>query len=297
MTDPRPSWPAAACDEPPRSGALRCAGAARTRPLRRAARRADAPARRTARLREHGAQLLRALGATREPRPSWIARAARVQPRRSARTASPTTSTPTRGRRPAVGARPAAADRLPADEWAAIEAGVAQRARPARPRARRPLRPADAAARGRCCRRRWCSATRLPAAAARHACRRAALHLHIVRRRPGARARRPLVGAGDRTQAPSGAGYALENRLDRLARCSPRRFASCRCSASRRLLRRAARTRCCAVRRAGDGAPRIVLLTPGPYNETYFEHAYLARYLGLPLVEGSDLTVRDDRCS
>jgi uncharacterized alpha-E superfamily protein len=37
-----------------------------------------------------------------------------------------------------------------------------------------------------------------------------------------------------------------------------------------------------------------VLLTPGPYNETYFEHAYLARYLGFPLVEGQDLTVRGD---
>ena len=44
-----------------------------------------------------------------------------------------------------------------------------------------------------------------------------------------------------------------------------------------------------------EGEPRIVLLTPGPYNETYFEHAYLARYLGLTLVEGSDLTVRDQR--
>jgi uncharacterized alpha-E superfamily protein len=44
-----------------------------------------------------------------------------------------------------------------------------------------------------------------------------------------------------------------------------------------------------------QGEPRIVLLTPGPYNETYFEHAYLARYLGLTLVEGSDLTVRDQR--
>src|SRR5205814_9364689 len=40
---------------------------------------------------------------------------------------------------------------------------------------------------------------------------------------------------------------------------------------------------------------RIVLLTPGPYNETYFEHAYIARYLGLTLVEGSDLTVRGDK--
>src|SRR6476659_2819634 len=45
----------------------------------------------------------------------------------------------------------------------------------------------------------------------------------------------------------------------------------------------------------GDGPARIVLLTPGPYNETYFEHALLSRYLGFPLVEGNDLTVRDDR--
>ena len=44
-----------------------------------------------------------------------------------------------------------------------------------------------------------------------------------------------------------------------------------------------------------EGAPRFALLTPGPYSETYFEHAYLARYLGLPLVEGADLAVRDDK--
>lgn len=47
------------------------------------------------------------------------------------------------------------------------------------------------------------------------------------------------------------------------------------------------------TRRTDD--PRVVLLTPGPYNETYFEQAYLARYLGYALVEGQDLTVRDDR--
>ncbi|MFX7507367.1 circularly permuted type 2 ATP-grasp protein, partial [Acinetobacter baumannii] len=39
---------------------------------------------------------------------------------------------------------------------------------------------------------------------------------------------------------------------------------------------------------------RVALLTPGPLNETYFEHAYLARYLGFLLTEGADLTVRDD---
>ncbi len=48
--------------------------------------------------------------------------------------------------------------------------------------------------------------------------------------------------------------------------------------------------------RPTDGeAPLVALLTPGPYNETYFEHVFLARYLGFPLVEGSDLTVRDNR--
>ena len=41
--------------------------------------------------------------------------------------------------------------------------------------------------------------------------------------------------------------------------------------------------------------PRIVLLTPGPYNATYFEQAYLAQYLGFTLVNGGDLTVREDR--
>ncbi len=66
---------------------------------------------------------------------------------------------------------------------------------------------------------------------------------------------------GDRTQAPSGAGYALENRL---------------------------------VLSRGD-EPRIGLLTPGQFSETYFEHATLARYLGFLLVEGDDLAVSGDR--
>ena len=97
----------------------------------------------------------------------------------------------------------------------------------------------------------------------------------------------------DRTQAPSGAGYALENRLV-VSRVFPQMFrelpvqhlASYFDALRSALLRWAPR---------GDGPARIVLLTPGPYNETYFEHALLARYLGFALVEGSDLTVRDDR--
>ncbi len=97
-----------------------------------------------------------------------------------------------------------------------------------------------------------------------------------------------------RTQAPSGLGYALQNRLI-VARHFPEAFHALsvqRLAASfRRLLDAITR----AAPTDAGGAPRIVLLTPGPYNETYFEHAYLARYLGVALVEGSDLTVRADR--
>ncbi len=95
-----------------------------------------------------------------------------------------------------------------------------------------------------------------------------------------------------RTQAPSGLGYLLENRLI-ISRLFPEAFGSLkvqRLAASYRALVEGLQ----AMSPAGADA-RIVLLTPGPYNETYFEHAYLARYLGLTLVEGSDLTVRDQR--
>ena len=95
-----------------------------------------------------------------------------------------------------------------------------------------------------------------------------------------------------RTQAPSGLGYLLENRLA-VSRLFPQAFESLQ-------VQRLAGT----YRALMDGMKRsspagqdahIALLTPGPYNETYFEHAYLARYLGVTLVEGSDLTVRDQR--
>ncbi|WP_245454261.1 circularly permuted type 2 ATP-grasp protein [Aquabacter cavernae] len=94
----------------------------------------------------------------------------------------------------------------------------------------------------------------------------------------------------DRTQAPSGAGYALENRLA-LSRALPD------VSRTMRMERLAGffqsfRTSLLKLDRTGEG--RIGLLTPGPLNETYFEHALLARYLGFLLVEGEDLTVRGD---
>ena len=102
-----------------------------------------------------------------------------------------------------------------------------------------------------------------------------------------------------RTQGPSGLGYVLHNRLV-ISRQFPDAFRDLRvqhiASSYRRLLDTLEQAARGVSRRAGDGeTPRVVLLTPGPYSETYFEHAYLARYLGLPLVEGGDLTVRGER--
>ncbi|MCG8311846.1 MAG: circularly permuted type 2 ATP-grasp protein [Pseudomonadales bacterium] len=94
----------------------------------------------------------------------------------------------------------------------------------------------------------------------------------------------------DRTQAPSGAGYALENRMV-MSRIFPSLF---RDSHVHRLALffQALRHKLTDLS-PGNNMPRIVVLTPGAYNETYFEHAYLANYLGFTLVQGGDLTVRD----
>ena len=91
---------------------------------------------------------------------------------------------------------------------------------------------------------------------------------------------------------PSGLGYSLENRAlvsrqfpDAFAVMGVQQVAKAYQSLLRGIRERAP---------GGSDAP-IALLTPGLYNETYFEHAYLARYLGLSLVQGSDLLVRDEK--
>jgi uncharacterized circularly permuted ATP-grasp superfamily protein/uncharacterized alpha-E superfamily protein len=97
---------------------------------------------------------------------------------------------------------------------------------------------------------------------------------------------------GDRTQAPSGSGYALENRtamtrvVPELFEELPVRHLSPYFNALREGLNEIA-----PHRRAN---PRIVILTPGSNNETYFEHAYLSSYLGFTLVQGNDLIVKDN---
>ena len=94
----------------------------------------------------------------------------------------------------------------------------------------------------------------------------------------------------DRTQAPSGAGYALENRLA-ISRAMPDVYRSLKVERLAPFFQ-AFQAELSALNRREDS--RVCVLTPGPLNETYFEHAYLARYLGFLLVEGEDLTVRDD---
>jgi uncharacterized circularly permuted ATP-grasp superfamily protein/uncharacterized alpha-E superfamily protein len=106
-----------------------------------------------------------------------------------------------------------------------------------------------------------------------------------------------------RTDTPSGMGYALENRLiisslftDAFRGLHVRRLPP----AFAQLVSTLAHAPLAAATVTGSGTAssgtghHIVLLTPGPYSETYFEHTFLARYLGITLVEGKDLTVRND---
>lgn len=98
-----------------------------------------------------------------------------------------------------------------------------------------------------------------------------------------------------RTQAPSGLGYVMQNRLI-VSRQFPDAYRGMNVQHLASGYRRLVDTLSELAAPCAEGhAPRLALLTPGPYNETYFEQAYLARYLGLPLVEGGDLVVRDER--
>lgn len=95
----------------------------------------------------------------------------------------------------------------------------------------------------------------------------------------------------DRGEAPEGAGYALENRIV-VSQAFPAAFDA---SSIRRLASYFGQLKqsLAAAAPAGRAHPRVVLLTEGPTAPSYFEQAFLARYLGYTLVESSDLTVRD----
>ncbi len=94
----------------------------------------------------------------------------------------------------------------------------------------------------------------------------------------------------DRTQAPSGAGYVLENRTV-MSRVFPSLF---RDSHVHRLASFFQRLRHKLISLSpSDGQARVVVLTPGAHNETYFDHSYISNYLGFPLVQSGDLVVRN----
>jgi uncharacterized circularly permuted ATP-grasp superfamily protein/uncharacterized alpha-E superfamily protein len=101
------------------------------------------------------------------------------------------------------------------------------------------------------------------------------------------------MAMGNRTQAPSGAGYAIQNRnvISRVFPTIFRNAEALRLAPFVRTLRASLQ----AAAPAGVEDPVIVVLTPGPHAETAFEHAFLATQLGYPLVEGSDLVNRDGR--
>ena len=96
---------------------------------------------------------------------------------------------------------------------------------------------------------------------------------------------------GDRTQAPSGAGFALENRVA-TTRALSDIYGEMHVHRLAGFFRRF-RDALHGMVAAPSG--RVAILTPGPLNETYYEHAYIARYLGIMLLEGEDLTVADGR--
>ena len=97
----------------------------------------------------------------------------------------------------------------------------------------------------------------------------------------------------DRAMSPTGAGYALENRMV-MTRIAPGFFRDCQVKRLAGFFQ-PLRDRLAQLAPQNREDPRVVILTPGPYSPTYFEHAYLAAYLGYALVQGDDLSVRDGK--
>jgi uncharacterized circularly permuted ATP-grasp superfamily protein/uncharacterized alpha-E superfamily protein len=107
----------------------------------------------------------------------------------------------------------------------------------------------------------------------------------MVRQRGG-----KMCVLSDRTQAPSGAGYVLENRTV-MSRVFPSLFRDSHVHRLASFYQRLRQT--LSSLSPSEEEPLVIVLTPGGQNETYFEHAHLANYLGFPLVQSGDLLVRN----
>lgn len=103
-----------------------------------------------------------------------------------------------------------------------------------------------------------------------------------------------FVVIGDRAQAPSGTGYALENRIV-LSRVFPSLYRDSEVHRVAMFFRTVRKALLAMAKHVQGREPMVVLLTPGPGNETYFEHVFLAGYLGYTLAQSTDLTVRNNR--
>ena len=180
---------------------------------------------------------------------------------------------------------------IPADEWRFIEAGIIQRAQLLNLLLEDLYGAQNLVAQWPLSRRTSLCQPRISATAGgRAGCRRTAICIcwrSILPVRPTANggcwpiARKRLRAAAMRWRtAPSSPMFCLISSARRMY-CALPHFSARNAKRSRNLAQR--------------DNPRIVLLTPGPLNETYFEHSYIARYLGFTLVQGADLTVRKRR--
>lgn len=102
-----------------------------------------------------------------------------------------------------------------------------------------------------------------------------------------------FMAMGDRTEAPSGVGYAMADRRV-IARVTPEVFRRAAPESLAPFFRSFLLALQSAAPRSAE-EPRVVVLTPGTHSETAFDQAFLASLLGLPLVESEDLTVREGR--
>ena len=178
---------------------------------------------------------------------------------------------------------------LAKSEWDSLASAVAQRAALAEPDSERSVRAADSGRRGLDPAGAGLRTAGLPVALPRH--RGAAEYLHAsVRRASRARGGRRLERVRRLLALPRGAGLALENRIV-TSRILPTDFYALhveRLAGFFITLRDTLQS--LSLKRSDN--PRVVLLSHGPRSPSYFEDAYLARYLGYTLVEGGDLTVR-----
>ncbi|MCW5696938.1 MAG: circularly permuted type 2 ATP-grasp protein [Bauldia sp.] len=97
----------------------------------------------------------------------------------------------------------------------------------------------------------------------------------------------------DNVRTPSGVSYMLENR-EVMMRLFPDLFADSRVAPVENYTDLLLATLKSAAPPVAPSEPTVALLTPGPYNSAYYEHSFLADRLGIELVEGRDLIVRDD---